>query len=236
MPSPGPQLLVSVRDSLEAEAALSGGADLIDVKEPARGSLGRADEANLDAIRNVVAGRRPVSAALGELCDFDRITPRGFDYVKCGLANIGFDWRTRWSTFQTEVSPAAAVIVAYADWRCAVAPDVEDVIAFACERPGAVLLIDTCCKDKNIQGRRATLLDWLPLPDLRNAIERIHQARGRIALAGSLSLASIAQIRELEPDWIAVRGAACADNDRKAGVDRERVRQIKNLLQGNAAD
>ena len=235
MPSSGPQLLVSVRDSLEAEAALSGGADLIDVKEPARGSLGRADDAILDAIRNVVAGRRSVSAALGELCDFDGRVPGGFDYVKCGLAKIDIDWRDRWRTFQAKAAPATAVIVAYADWQCAEAPNVDDLIALACERPGTVLLIDTCCKDKNIQGRRATLLDWLPLPDLRQAIERIHQARGRIALAGSLSLASIAQVRELEPDWIAVRGAACADNDRDAVIDRERVRQIKTLLQGNVA-
>ena len=33
-------LLVSVRDAAEAEAALRGGATLIDVKEPRHGSLG----------------------------------------------------------------------------------------------------------------------------------------------------------------------------------------------------
>ena len=38
----GTQLLVSVRSPAEALAALEGGAALIDVKEPARGSLGRA--------------------------------------------------------------------------------------------------------------------------------------------------------------------------------------------------
>ena len=40
-----PGLLVSVRSGAEAEAALAGGADLIDVKEPTRGALGRADGA-----------------------------------------------------------------------------------------------------------------------------------------------------------------------------------------------
>ena len=39
------RLLVSVRSAAEAEIALHGGADLIDVKEPTRGSLGRADGA-----------------------------------------------------------------------------------------------------------------------------------------------------------------------------------------------
>ena len=45
-----PRLLVSVRDAVEAEAALAGGAHLIDVKEPARGALGRADDATIAAV------------------------------------------------------------------------------------------------------------------------------------------------------------------------------------------
>src|SRR5690242_18461623 len=61
------KLLVSVRSAAEAQAALTGGASLIDVKEPARGSLGRADAATLTDVLRMVAGRRPVSAALGEL-------------------------------------------------------------------------------------------------------------------------------------------------------------------------
>ena len=38
---PAPGLLVSVRSAAEAATALAGGADLIDVKEPSRGPLGR---------------------------------------------------------------------------------------------------------------------------------------------------------------------------------------------------
>ena len=53
----GPQLLVSVRDATEAAAALHGGAGLIDVKEPARGPLGRADAATIAAVVQTVAGR-----------------------------------------------------------------------------------------------------------------------------------------------------------------------------------
>jgi uncharacterized protein (UPF0264 family) len=69
-------LLVSVRSAAEAEAALAGGAALIDVKEPARGSLGRADEAVIRAVLGAVAGRRPVSAALGELAEKKGTSPR----------------------------------------------------------------------------------------------------------------------------------------------------------------
>ena len=63
------RLLVSVRSAAEAEAALTGGASVIDVKEPTRGALGRADDGAIADVVAAVAGRAPVSAALGELRD-----------------------------------------------------------------------------------------------------------------------------------------------------------------------
>ena len=39
-----PQLLVSVRSAGEAVDALAGGCQILDVKDPSRGSLGRADD------------------------------------------------------------------------------------------------------------------------------------------------------------------------------------------------
>ena len=60
-------LLVSVRSLEEAKAAFESGAALIDVKEPAHGSLGHANSGVIEEIVAYVAGRRPVSAAMGEL-------------------------------------------------------------------------------------------------------------------------------------------------------------------------
>jgi len=80
---PGPKLLVSVRDAAEARAALVGGADLIDVKEPSRGSLGRAEADTIAAVAHAVGGRTPVSAALGELRDWaDEPLPEYGRYLK----------------------------------------------------------------------------------------------------------------------------------------------------------
>src|SRR5688572_22177610 len=64
-----PGLLVSVRSAEEAVAALAGGADVIDVKEPNRGPLGAADPQTIAEIVRVVRGRVPVTAAAGELLD-----------------------------------------------------------------------------------------------------------------------------------------------------------------------
>src|SRR3984893_8146145 len=88
-------LLVSVRSPVEAQLALRAGAALIDVKEPARGSLGRADDALIAGVVRAVAGRRTVSAALGELVEYPAPPQvEGLSFVKWGLAGTnGSDWR-----------------------------------------------------------------------------------------------------------------------------------------------
>src|SRR5262245_49549278 len=155
-------LLVSVRSVEEAEAALAGGAALIDVKEPERGPLGRAKDSTIAAIINHVANRRPVSAALGELSDFDGVIPPGLAYVKCGLAGcLDTSWRSFLKDQWERTQPPLAVAVAYADWQCAKAPTLWEVVALALERPGNVLLVDTYCKDAwpRDRTRKPTLLD-----------------------------------------------------------------------------
>lgn len=64
------QLLVSVRNAEEAVQAADSGADIIDVKEPEFGSLGFAGGATIREVVDAVAGRIPVSAALGECLDW----------------------------------------------------------------------------------------------------------------------------------------------------------------------
>ena len=65
-----PRLLVSVRSAEEAEAALIGGADWIDLKEPSAGPLAAVGVEVAKQVVDCVAGRRPISAALGELIEW----------------------------------------------------------------------------------------------------------------------------------------------------------------------
>jgi uncharacterized protein (UPF0264 family) len=154
------QLLVSVRSPREAAAALEGGAAVIDVKEPSRGSLGRAQDATIAAVVRLVAGRRPVTAAMGELAEDCLFPGPGLAYVKWGLAGYGRrgTWReelTRAIARTGANSPCRAVAVAYADWVRADAPSPEEVCAFACAHPCGAFLLDTWRKDGS------SLLNWL---------------------------------------------------------------------------
>lgn len=226
------QLLVSVRSAREAEAALRGGAALIDVKEPAHGSLGRASDSVIADVVRVVAGRRPVSAAMGELLDVPgKVWPPDdmpLTFVKWGLAGYAGRGAAAWRSElglalrglterQLHCHPVA---VAYADWRRAGAPKPEEVCGFAIENETEALLIDTWMKDGS------TLLDWLSLQQVERLHERCRTASLAIALAGSLGPAEIRMLLPLRPDWIAVRGAVCQGRQRSATVDENKVRQL----------
>jgi uncharacterized protein (UPF0264 family) len=216
---PPSELLVSVRNAHEAELALVGGADLIDVKEPSRGPLGRADDATILAVVRQLAGRRPVSVALGEWLDASAPPPAGVQYVKWGLSGCGrrSDWSQRLARDIRELAgDCRAVAVAYADWRRAASPPPAEIAERARDIGCQAFLIDTFCKDGS------TLLDWLTVPE----IDALRQAAGLpLALAGSLEARHFAQLRAAQPTWFAVRGAACRA-ERDGPLDADKVRRL----------
>ncbi len=199
------RLLVSVRDATEALAALEGGADIIDVKEPARGALGRADAAAMAAVVKAVAGRRPVSAAVGELMEFDNTRmghhalPSGINFAKMGLADAPSDWPQRLAGYFAGVPGIRPIAVAYADGSRAKSPRVDEVLDWAIQNHAAGLLIDTFGKDGS------SLLDWMEGDQLSAAIVRCRDAGLMIALAGSLHGESFRCAAALKPDIVAVR-------------------------------
>lgn len=223
------QLLVSVRSAAEAEAALRGGAALIDVKEPALGSLGRASATILADVVHAVASRCPVSAALGEMREpFDLPLSPSLAYVKWGLADCREDWQRLLSVAMrclTQCLPNCRIVaVAYADWRQAHAPPPEEVCSFAIENSMGAFLLDTWRKDGS------TLLDGLSLEEIERLHERCRSGEVPIALAGSLGVPEIETLLPLRPDWFAVRGAVCQGRQRGAAIEEGKVRQLAALV------
>jgi (5-formylfuran-3-yl)methyl phosphate synthase len=241
----GPGLLVSVRSLDEAGAAVEGGADITDVKEPLRGPLGRADASVVAGVIRYVAGRCPVSAALGELLDADSGTiPEGLAFVKWGLAGCRglCSWRHRlaarlatrrpplpWGGFQNRPT---GVIAAYADWEQAGAPPVNDVAEFARLWTGTVFLLDTFRKEPLQANKRPTLLDWLSVAEITRLCRLLQPAGVRVALAGSLEAEQIQALQQAQPDWFAVRGAVCDRGHRQNTIRAERVRDLVRLVHG----
>lgn len=232
-PSERPRLLVSVRSAAEALTALSGGADLIDVKEPSRGSLGAADLDTIAAVVRAVNRRAPISAAAGELRDWPaaaatwpHCVPAGVALVKLGLAGCGTmaNWPARWRQAIAALAGAARpVAVVYADWQAAAAPNPQHVLAEAVALRCPALLVDTWDKSSG------TLLDhWSP-DELKRFVDQVRDWQIAPVLAGSLSGRALLVAARLGPSLIAVRGAVC-DAGRGSTISLARVRTVRDAL------
>jgi (5-formylfuran-3-yl)methyl phosphate synthase len=222
------RLLVSVRSAEEALAALDGGADIIDIKEPSRGSLGRSDDKTIAAILDAVAGRCLTSAACGELLENPPIPRDGrLAFVKWGLADCGRlgDWPSRLEHAAASLpADCRPVAVAYADWQRAKAPNLEAVSRSVCVLRKGALLIDTW------QKAGKSLLDFLSIQEIEMVMQRCRIAQIPIALAGALDRSAMKKLLPLRPAIIGVRSAACREGNRNREIDKDRVRRLSALL------
>ena len=237
------QLLVSVRSAIEATEAVAGGASIIDVKEPSRGSLGRAAYSVWQDVRRAVPDSIPVSVALGELNEWlepDRIEIppdawSGIAFRKLGLAHAGPDWWRHWRDLRDELTAVQVcrpgellecpswVAVVYLDWETAQAPDPDSVIRTAGEiEECSGILFDTWDKSRpsRIDG------SW------ERRFAQVRDSGRFLALAGSLDLEAIRRLGNLKPDVFAVRGAACQGGDRRAAIDRDQVARLVEAVNG----
>jgi uncharacterized protein (UPF0264 family) len=208
------RLLVSVRNATEAGLAAACGADIIDVKEPSRGSLGAAEPSVVEEIVGQWGHR-----ALGEMIGWSVDAPlatrwrrlasqwagKGLTFLKVGLsASAAGDWRAGWARAVSWQPPEIArVAVVYADWHRARSPAPAAVLSEACELGCRAVLIDTHAKD------RGTVLDIWTVDELDRWIARIHRCGAVAVVAGSLSGDQFPLVARLRPDVVAVRGAAC---------------------------
>ncbi len=228
-------LLVSVRNAAEAEIALAAGVDVLDVKEPAHGSLGAAKPDVVTHIASIAQGRSPVSVALGELRDLDPLAEHDLSahitYAKLGLAGCSHNanWPEQWAqilaTWPGSVTPVA---VAYADWQTAAAPPPQDVVQEGWRLGCKAALVDTY--DKRLGG----LFDLWEDHELGSFIAWARSHGMLAVVAGSLTLESLPRALQNEPDLIAVRGAVCRAG-RSSRLDPQRVAQIaRRVKQGGA--
>ncbi|KUG21042.1 hypothetical protein ASZ90_009210 [hydrocarbon metagenome] len=227
------QLLVSPSSIEEAKNSLC--ADIIDVKKPSEGSLG----ANFPwVIRGVkeLAGRKPVSAAIG---DYDYkpggaglaaygAACAGADYIKIGLMFSGEE-RAReviaavTKAVKDEFPEKYVVISAYSDYERLGTISPFAISSLAAEAGADVAMIDTGKKD----GK--STFDFMDEETLARFIRQNRDLGLKTALAGSLKFEDIPALKRINPDIIGVRGMVCG-GDRSDTIRADLIDRLLNLI------
>jgi uncharacterized protein (UPF0264 family) len=203
------QILISVRSLAEAKLLPLERIGIVDIKEPHRGPLGRADDCVVAEILSEVAGRTKVSAAMGEVCE-PASRPMGLppiSYAKFGLGQSGrgSNWATEWGQRLRELPDATQpVAVIYADWQSAQAPSPMTILEEAKRLGCRAVLVDTYDKSGD------SVFSHLPIDDLRDIKQFARSSGMKFVLAGGIGSDSDLELAlSLEPDYLGVRGAVC---------------------------
>ena len=227
------KLLVSVMDADEARVAAAAGADIVDVKNPAEGSLGAPSPAVIAAVRAAVPRALPVSAAIGDMPNLPGTAAlaalgaacSGAAFVKAGLWGVSTEAEavTLLRAIKEAVPGAAVVAAAYADARrVAHAPLAPELLPRVASAAGVgVCLLDTAVKD----GRG--LLEWLSPDALTSLVADAHDAGMEFAVAGALRADDLPIVHATGADIAGVRSAACSDGARSGPLDAARVRALR---------
>ena len=226
------KLLVSVVDAEEARVAAAAGADIIDVKNPAEGSLGAPSPAVIADVRAAVP--TPVSAAIGDMPNLPGTAAlaalgaarSGATYVKVGLWGVSteHDAVALLRAIREAVPGAVVVAAAYADAeRVAHAPLAPELLPRVAHAAGVEMcMVDTAVKD----GRG--LFEWLSPASL---VAEAHALGLEVALAGALSASDLPAVRDTGADIAGVRSAACVGG-RSGQLDGNLVAAMRELLPG----
>ncbi len=233
------KLLISPQNKQEAAQAIAGGADIIDVKNPAEGALGANYPWVIQQIRDATPNPIKLSCTLGDMGSYPGAVSLaalgaaslGVDYIKVGLFGVKTVEEAVFlvqnvSRAAKESKPDIKVVVAgYADAQNIGALSPMQIPEIAHKAGAAVAMIDTYIKD----GKN--LFDHLTCQQLTAFVQAAHMYGLEAALAGSLRKQDLPVIAGLGADIVGLRGAVCTGCDRVAGQIRmEKVAELVKVL------
>ena len=187
------RFLASVRDAEEAQAVLAAGADIVDLKDPAKGALGAVELPVIKTCVAAVAGRVAVSATVGDLpMDEDRLHDAvhataacGVDDVKLGIQRSG-DPHACFARLRKSPPRAGLILVFFADAM----PDFDPVAA-AIDAGARGLMLDTAGK------QAGSLLDHMAIGDIAGFVEDGRRKGLMVGVAGALRANHVAPLLAL---------------------------------------
>ncbi|HID42982.1 MAG TPA: (5-formylfuran-3-yl)methyl phosphate synthase [Archaeoglobaceae archaeon] len=232
------KLLVSPMNKEEAKKSIEGGADIIDVKNPAEGSLG----ANFPWIINEIADfskehGKEVSATIGDMSYKPGTASlaalgaacSGADYIKVGL--FGVRVKKEAINILNAVVKAVqdydhskkVVAAGYADYnRIGSIP--PSILPEVCELTHADgVMVDTAIKDGS------SLFDFMTTSEAELFISESHDRGLFCALAGNISWRNIDTVKRLNPDILGVRTIVC-ENGRSSSISVRLVSKLIRML------
>lgn len=233
-----PKLLISVINEKETLEAITGGADIIDVKNPREGSLGANFSWVIKKISRLIPRDIELSATIGDFPNLPGTASlaafgaavTGADYVKIGIYGVNsFNDALQLSKAFVKAiklydKKKKAVIAGYADFERVGSLDPFSILEIGRNVGADFLMIDTAIKD----GK--TLFDFISLEKLKRFTTCSHEYGIKVAFGGSLKKEHLEPLCRIDVDVIGIRGEACGGDRLNGEIRAENVQELKEII------
>ncbi len=221
------QFLASVATETQARQVHAAGADIIDLKDPARGALGAVNITVAEQVVQALGSVATISATIGDLpLRVDEIEPAilamsgaGVGIIKVGVFGEQISDQVLGLLGELADRKINIMLVFFAEFFH------HNVHYRQIKQSGVKgVMLDTC--EKGNGGLRDKLDDDV----LAGFVSSAREAGLLCGLAGSLSHDDIADLLLLAPDYLGFRGALCKAYQRDQQLDMGEVSRIRGLI------
>jgi len=221
-------MLASVRNLEEAKLVYSGGADIIDLKEPNDGALGAAPLTEIHRVVDDLWEKCVISATIGDLpADQAKINEKveltaetGVDYVKVGMFSERHLEVCLSNLVHCTNKGISIIAVFFADMDF----DMDLAITTARQARLKGVMLDTARKGSG------GLLTHRDIKQLEHFVSLAKQNDLLTGLAGSLSIEDIPELLPVMPDYVGFRTALCDNNVRAGSLSEHAIQNVRAAI------
>ena len=219
-------MLASVNSLDETRLVLSENVDIIDLKNPALGSLGALDIKLVKSCVAAINGQCPTSATIGDMpmqpeIIFNAVkemAETGVNYVKIGFFP-GENQEQIIEELATLTPHFNLIAVLFADTH----PDFSLIDSLITAGFKGIML-DTQDKTKG------PLTGMMAKTEIERFVNHVKSRHAICGLAGSLRLEDIPLLMPYQPDYLGFRGALCESHKRAGQLNPQAVQNAKQTI------
>lgn len=222
-----PRLLISFKNLNEISTKTLDFIDIIDLKNPKKGSIGSWNINDISKVVKIYKGKKKISATLGDIYNSGSVLKKlkKFDELNLDFIKFGFflNERNELENFIEKIGSDFFTT----DLVGVVFVENKPLMDFAFNNLKKIknsgvnyLLLDTYSKSSG------DLLTFCSIDFLKDFIKKASYYKLTIGLAGRLKESQIPQLIDLNPSIIGFRSAVCKESNRNANICFEKVKNI----------
>ena len=221
------KILASIKNISEAKILIDSDIDIIDLKDPSNGALGKLKNNDIIDIINFIGKKKLISSTIGDLPNDEQLIAKNVndlsntevDFIKIGVYEKNYI-----DTLSKIVSCKKLIAVFFADKFL---PSREEILILKNSGFSGVM-IDTSNKNSG------NLFNHVSDSEVHNFISNAKNLNLLTGIAGSINGSHINQIVKLNPNYMGFRGALCEDKQmRNSKISAINVKNIIHLVKSS---